>query len=116
MNMPIATRKADRPIDEEILAVMNFMKDSGGKKKVETQVSLVEELVALPEGFESSRYAEVLAANVEQISRLIDYATKHGGLKRLQKDVQTVRKLASLTGGNLNKAKQAIDFLNKVKG
>ncbi len=113
MNINSAPRSKE-PNMNEILAVKDFIRASGGKKRIEEKIEVIEGLIPLPEGFDSTRYAEVLQANLDQIMRLIEHAEKHGGLKNLHKDVDTISRLAFVAGGSLGKAKQAIGFLEKV--
>lgn len=118
MDIPITNHRSvngREPIASEIRAVREYVKGHGGMKKVETQAAAISALVGLPVGFEGSRYIEVLRANFAQINALIEYAQAHGGLKKLQTDIAAVIELAALTGGSLEKARQALDLLKEFK-
>jgi len=116
MNMPIATRAVGREATaSDIRAVREFVKTHGGLKRVALNVQAMSDLLGVPPefGFDGSRYVDLLKANFKQVGDLIEYANSHGGLKRLQAEIGLVMELATLTGGSLEKARQAIDFLSE---
>ena len=113
MEMDSPKIRSREPTASEIRAVRDYSKTHGGLKKVAGQVGAIGELIGLPVNFEHNRYAEVLKANLDLITKLTEYAKTHGGLTRLATEVAGVIAVTTLTGGSLDKTRQVIEFLKE---
>ena len=114
MDMLITSRSSGKPPDvTEIRAIRDYAKKHGGLKRIQQTVATVTELIALPATMEQGRYADLLKSRLHEMACIIEHAKNHGGMGRLEKEVAIVVEIATLTGGNIDKIKQAIDFLKE---